>query len=226
MNSAVVNYNNNDITIFYPVNTNEPVIKCIMKKKLWETNIIKEFENEIQLGDTVLDIGGYVGTHTTVLSKIVGDLGRVFTFEPQPLIYKCLKKTIKTNRLTNVTLINKCVSNNNNRVLFTATNNGRASITTIRPNLKDGADNKVWVKSITIDDLKLERCDFIKIDVELCELLVLEGAMNTILKYKPKIIIEVFPRNFDYIEGLLCTLDYKIKKNLSCHNYLCEPMPF
>jgi len=36
MNSAVVNYNNNDITIFYPVNTNEPVNygKLILLKSL------------------------------------------------------------------------------------------------------------------------------------------------------------------------------------------------
>ena len=43
---------------------------------------------------------------------------------------------------------------------------------------------------ISIDSLDLERCDYIKIDVEGAEILVLTGALNTINKYHPIIFFE------------------------------------
>jgi len=42
----------------------------------------------------------------------------------------------------------------------------------------------------TIDSLNLDKLDLLKIDVEGAEMLVLQGAAKTILKYKPVIIIE------------------------------------
>ena len=46
------------------------------------------------------------------------------------------------------------------------------------------------IETITIDSLDLDGCDFIKIDVEGFEPLVLLGAEETIRKYKPVILFE------------------------------------
>ena len=46
------------------------------------------------------------------------------------------------------------------------------------------------VEHITIDSLNLHTCDYIKIDVEGAEILVLMGAIETIKKFKPVIMFE------------------------------------
>ena len=46
------------------------------------------------------------------------------------------------------------------------------------------------IETITIDSLNLESCDYMKIDVEGFEPLVLIGAEQTIKKFKPTILFE------------------------------------
>ncbi len=47
-----------------------------------------------------------------------------------------------------------------------------------------------WVQSLTIDDLQLDRLDFIKIDVEGFEARALKGGAETIQKLLPIIYFE------------------------------------
>ena len=51
-------------------------------------------------------------------------------------------------------------------------------------------ENGEAVDMITIDSLHLMQCDYIKIDVEGAEILVLMGAINTINKFHPIIFFE------------------------------------
>jgi hypothetical protein len=59
--------------------------------------------------------------------------------------------------------------------------------------------------------LKEDRVDWIKIDVEGHEMDVLEGAMQTIRMQKPKIIIEIWPRNMEKINTMAHSFGYSIE---------------
>jgi FkbM family methyltransferase len=86
---------------------------------------------------------------------------------------------------------------------------------------------------LTIDSLNLEKCDYIKIDVEGAEILVLMGGMNTIQKFKPYIWIEKTDKHvtnemkkslnidFEIIDTLdfLKNIGYKFR-NIDDNNYL------
>ena len=68
---------------------------------------------------------------------------------------------------------------------------------------------EIMVETRTLDSLKTSP-DFIKIDVEGSERHVLKGAMKTIKKYKPTIMIEEM-KNYDYSDILLPLGYEKIK---------------
>jgi hypothetical protein len=46
-------------------------------------------------------------------------------------------------------------------------------------------------KTVSIDSLNLDKCNFIKIDVEGFELNVLKGAEQTLKRFKPALLIEI-----------------------------------
>ncbi len=48
-------------------------------------------------GDVVFDIGSYVGLFTLRSAKKVGDAGRVYAFEPNPLAFPYLANNIEIN---------------------------------------------------------------------------------------------------------------------------------
>ena len=199
---------NKKFNIYYPENVEEAVIKAITSGRIWEKKLLNYYKELILPGNTVLDIGAYLGTHSVAFSQLVGDSGQVISFEPQVEIFNLLSKTIEENNIINVELYNTAVYNLNTKVMFSNTNNGKASISHIRPRLPDPV--KKETKAITIDSLKLKSCDFIKIDVEKCEWVVLEGAEDTIEKYRPILFVEIFKTASNL---------QKLRKFTQKHNY-------
>jgi hypothetical protein len=71
-------------------------------------------------------------------------------------------------------------------------------------------------RTVSLDDIGIERCDFIKIDAEGAELLVLKGATQVLGRWHPHLMLEVQEphcRRFGYspeaIADLLGTLGYR-----------------
>src|SRR5579862_896137 len=60
------------------------------------------FKQVVQPGDTVLEIGANIGSHTVFFAKAVGREGTVQAFEPQRLIFQTLCANIALNNLENV----------------------------------------------------------------------------------------------------------------------------
>ena len=167
--------------------------------KIYEENLI--VNNIVPLFNTTdklvfLDVGSHIGSHSVIYSKLFPN-SQVFAFEPQSIIFNILNKNIHQNNIKNCYIYNNAVGHINTE-------------TTMSKYLYDGYDceieygvNKILnyggiglgvngesVKMISIDSLDLERCDYIKIDVEGAEILVLTGALNTINKYHPIIFFE------------------------------------
>src|SRR3990172_1939329 len=54
-----------------------------------ETEFVKKIIHE---GDIVLDIGANIGYYSLIFAKLVGKLGKVFSFEPEPYNFSLLNK--------------------------------------------------------------------------------------------------------------------------------------
>jgi predicted methyltransferase len=70
------------------------VSNMILKDKLWEAYETQLMIKHLKLGNNVLDIGGNIGYYTLIASKLIGEQGKVFTFEPEPQNFRLLKENI------------------------------------------------------------------------------------------------------------------------------------
>jgi FkbM family methyltransferase len=165
-----------------------------------EQSIIdNELRQYILNSKSILDIGSHVGYHSIAYAKMNSDV-KIMSFEPQIKIYELLLKNIEQNGYSNrITAINKCVGHQlGNTTLSIFCDDGP---TTSLP-LEYGTDNVYNfgglnigiggndIEMITVDSLNLDFVDYMKVDVEGAEALVLMGAKETILKHKPVICFE------------------------------------
>jgi len=150
----------------------------------FDQNVLPFVLPYINEGDVVVDIGANIGAYSKAFIDKAGDNGFIYCFEPSKEAYECLKYNIKNE---NSYLFNVAVGANKGRVrvLSDAENPNNVGM-----NFCDNVNNGD-VELITLDTLKLEQCNFIKMDVEGWELECLIGANYTIEKHKPVLFIEI-----------------------------------
>lgn len=73
-------------------------IPC-MSGKFWEDDrrLMQLFYNNIRPGQTVIDVGAFVGQYTLLAARKVGPMGRVIAFEPMPATYRILIEHLLLN---------------------------------------------------------------------------------------------------------------------------------
>jgi FkbM family methyltransferase len=139
-------------------------------------------------GDVVFDLGANIGTESLMLSKIVGDKGKVFAFEP--VTFDILRHNIEINNIKNVEIVPAAVSNVPGHTEIEIRDRLLGS-TIVRGSGRKQQSSLVRVVPVTtIDDFcayhKIQRVDFVKMNVEGAEEAVLLGAMKTVKQSYPK----------------------------------------
>ncbi len=172
-------------------------VKKINKYSEAEINLLPRF---VRPGDIVIDIGANLGQYTYPLSKLVGESGKVFSFEPINYTFKILQDIVKRLKLTNVKLENVALGEKSGKFEFILPLNefGLKEIYTshLSNQEEDTKGIKEKVKVVTLDELRrkipiLDRTTFIKCDVEGQELLVFKGAKTLLSECHPVIFCEI-----------------------------------
>jgi FkbM family methyltransferase len=175
-----------------------------------EKEELQMMENLVKDGDNFYDIGANIGWHSMNLALSNRTLN-IFSFEPVPSTYNSLVENIKLNSISNIYTFNEGLSKTSgfSDFYFNKSITGNSSL----KNLTGDSDvEKIRCKFLTLDEHSSEskfKPNFIKIDVEGAELLVLEGGINTINKYKPVIFAEIlrkFSEKFGYDPNLIFQL--------------------
>ena len=191
-----------------------PSFAAWMIRYPWEPESRRYFEEHVRLGDIALDVGAGVGHYTILFSRLVGDTGRVYAFEPDPFMFSMLRANIRLNNLTNVIAEQAAIGDSNGEMTFYMSTVGQSSLIAMR-----GLRSIIKVKVCTIDSLNLSRLDWIKIDTEGTEADVLRGMRETLTNQCPKMLIEFIPENGP-VDDLLELLEGWEIVGLD-HNILC-----
>jgi FkbM family methyltransferase len=148
----------------------------------------KIFRQIVQPGMVVVEVGANIGAHTVLLSQLAGARGKVHAFEPQRIVFQTLCANLALNQCTNVVAQQVAVAEEAGilRVPYLppdrVNNFGGLSL--------QGATSGEEVPKITLDNLALPQCQFIKADVEGMEVMVVAGARETIQRHRPVLYLE------------------------------------
>jgi FkbM family methyltransferase len=153
-------------------------------------------------GMTCFDIGANIGAVSTHLARKVGAGGHVHAFEPVPSLRARLQKNLARNGCDLVVSVHPiALSNANGQAPLAvagvdADNQGLASLVATG---NDRLTTTLVVPTATLDDFVAERgitrIDFIKMDIQGAEILLLEGARRTLSALRPNLIVEVSPQD-------------------------------
>lgn len=165
----------------------------------WAEEEISLLQCFISRDSTVIDVGAYIGTHTLAFSSFVGPAGKVYAFEAQPASFCLLRQNIEVNAVTNAVGFNRIVtaSDDLSPVRLATINPGSQcsfGSTPVEVGDNDPGNASATcppaVTAMCLDQLVLDSCALIKIDVEGMEDAVIAGAEAVICAHRPAIYAE------------------------------------
>lgn len=169
----------------------------------------------VERGDTVLDIGGCWGDTALYFANKVGDVGKVYSFEfiPDNIKLFNINTSLNPSLLSRIQLVPNPVSNISDQKIYFKDNGPGSSV------MFEPFDEQTGTALTTsIDDFvasnNIDCIDFIKMDIEGAETFALEGAIETIKKFRPKLAIAIYHSMNDFVTIpnwiLNLNLDYEI----------------
>ena len=164
-------------------------------------------------GDHVIDIGANLGYYSKVFAQLVGPTGKVFSVEPVTLFRKIL--AINTSGYKNTTIIPYALGTEDDKPITMGIPKSnkylRHGLTRVLDNHEDEPleftfSEKMFTPATLFG--KLERCDYIKCDVEGYEIHIIPHLGFLLSKHKPVIQIEIEPVNRKTIIEYLAKYTY------------------
>jgi FkbM family methyltransferase len=151
-------------------------------------------------GAKVIDVGANIGVHSVFYSSVIGNEGEVYAFEPSHLNYFFLMTNLTLNSAFNVTPIKGAVGTKRplylplNRVTD-ETNHGALKTTD-----QDTGNEVERCAVFNLDDIQLDYCNLVKIDVEGNEADVLHTGTRLFSTHRPFVIAECQENQKDLLE--------------------------
>ena len=151
-----------------------------------------DWRNIIIKSPDIIEIGANIGTETIGFADIVGKDAFVHAFEPLPSNLKELEKIKQNNKHLNINIYPVALSNHQSTIDFQVPPENYSGIGKIVLNNKNNL-NVIKVNVHQLDEyiLDFNNVSGIFIDTEGHEFFVLEGAKQTIQKFKPVVVLEV-----------------------------------
>lgn len=137
----------------------------------------------LKCGDTYIDIGANLGFQSLFACHLVGEAGRVLSFEPHPETFKLLNAHLVMNRLYRCSTFNMALSDVPGELLLNEQGSHSGTATLLSTTTASRSFRvKVECGDTVLMGMELPGDVFVKIDVEGFEMRVLRGLRQTLAR--------------------------------------------
>lgn len=165
---------------------------------IWEPALTAYVLDTIKPGQNVVDVGAHIGYFTLIMSRLVGKGGRVLAFEPDPDNFDLLQANLRLNRIRNVVVESKAVSDRAGKAgLYTSNDNTGDHRLYASPARRAVHE----VDTVSLDGYLGEGdgpVHFVKIDTQGLEPQILDGMSALIERNRPWLVLAI-----EFSPGLL-----------------------
>ena len=187
-----------------------------------ELNNIFALIDTLPTGAVIIDGGANAGFFTIPVANRIRNRGqRIISFEPQLTLFRALSGSLALNDIDFCDLRYAGLGATLGTAVVPDVNYGTPQDFGTVQISETGTGTTVEI--VTIDSLKLDRLDFVKLDVEGYECAALAGGINTIQQHRPYIWVEFFISGRDPIKDSLAGVPDYAFFQVDYQNMLCIP---
>lgn len=204
-------------------------LKYLKRSGSWDQDLIHLAGKYVKRGDDVWDIGANVGVFSFAAAAM-SQTGNIIAFEPDTFLVDVIKASRRLNGMKNVQVIPTAIAAEDGFAEFQVAERGRASnsLTTAGGRSQmGGVRDRFLVPTLSGESVEKylgSAPNFIKIDVEGAELMVLKGLKDVLRTAKPTIYVELGAETKTEATTLLSDLGYSRNQsdddNTEFGNYL------
>lgn len=193
------------------------LVPNLLNERSWEPHITRYLRLNLKPTDIFMDVGANLGYFTIICAPLVK---RVIAFEPVSTTYSYCKANISLNSLINVDLYQYGLWNEDT-VKYIRIDSSRLMTASITED--ESTSNIESISCVSLDrmirrgELNLPRLDIVKMDIEGSEAFALKGMEHTIVRFRPKILMELnrpalerFGNTVDDVWNFFSKISYKL----------------
>jgi len=198
--------------------------QCTYVDGRYEPNEMYAMSKLISPGMRVVDVGANAGVFTLIAARLVGATGTVDAFEPSTRDRERLLANVSLNGLSNVKVHAEALGRASGKAVLAVAGPDHPGHNTIG-GFAYSADARAYeleVDVTSLDDFataqNLTHLDLLKIDVEGSETAVLQGARETLRRFRPILVVEAYDPSLRQLGTsaaelleLLRAADYELK---------------
>jgi len=189
-----------------------PAAAAILRGDVWEPQTIALLIAHCARGD-IIHAGTYFGDFLPALSKALSDGARVWAFEPSAENFRCATITLELNDIRNVVLTNAALGTYAGTAILRIGEIGRRPVgggSTIAASRQPGFLYED-VPVVAVDQMVPgdRQVSVLQLDVERYEQQALMGALSTIRRCLPLLVLENLPADPQWFAQNILSLGYE-----------------
>ncbi|MCL4874156.1 FkbM family methyltransferase [bacterium] len=178
--------------------TTSPSLYRRVVKSGGEQYQLERFLQNVKAGDTVWDVGSYVGIYSIFSSHPAGRDGAVYAFEPEPAAHALLNGNIALNGIGNVKPMRMALSDSNGKGRIYSALTDAVAIHSLRHYAslsESGFEIDLATGDSLVQEGRVPPPDVVKVDVEGADYHVLKGMRSALSRPECRfLLIEVHPK--------------------------------
>jgi FkbM family methyltransferase len=193
----------------------DPRFDSHLLERVYESKVQQLLAAHLKPGDCFFDVGANIGFISLLASQLVGTVGKVFAFEPEPRNARVIRANAEKNNLPQLHLVEAAAWSSSGPLEFGRANEASSNVDGQVIAISARNPDRIQVRGLAIDDFVYRDGgvppSFLKIDVEGAEFEVLKGAAEVVKSARPVILCEIhYPADVPRIDEWLNEKGYQL----------------